>query len=252
MAWIKNRLAFVALGFALPAFGLTMAASAGPIVIKYSGPAGQSYKPGTKLPVNGTIKLNAGETLTVLDERGTRILRGPGSFSTSSAVSAGKVASSSLAKIAKTSNVRRARTGAVRGSSSSGAKARSPNLWFVDISKSGTSCVADFSQLQFWRSDSSAIFNLSAQDAKSGAKASVSFRKGQSTAAWPSEIAPVDGGRYLIGPAGSKDLISVDLVRMQVSGSEQLDILAGGLLAKGCQSQSELLAETFVQSPPSP
>jgi hypothetical protein len=247
MSWIKNRLLILALGFALPAFGLTISASAGPIVIKYSGPAVQIYKPGTKLSVNGTVKLSSGEVLTVLDERGTRVLRGPGVFSTSSSTSAGKIASSSLAKIAKTSNVRRARTGAVRGSSSGDPTTRSPNLWFVDISKGGTTCVADFAQLQFWRSDNSALFILAAQDAKTGTKASVTFRKGQSTAAWPSEVAPVDGGSYLIGSGASKDMLPINLVRMPFSGDEQIDLLAEGLLAKGCQSQSELLAETFVQ-----
>jgi hypothetical protein len=42
-------------------------------------------------------------------------------------------------------------------------------------------------------------------------------------------------------------MLPVNLVRMPFSGDEQIDLLAEGLLAKGCQSQSELLAETFVQ-----
>jgi hypothetical protein len=232
-------------GFALPAIAMATALQADPVVIKYEGPASSIYMPGKKLSANSSVELKSGEKLTLLDERGTRILTGPGKFSASSAASAGKVSNKSLMSIVKTANVRRARTGAVRGTPAPTSAVRlSPNLWFVDISKNGTMCVTDFSKMQFWRSDVSEALVLDVKDNKSSASGKITFPKGLSTAAWPSGISPVDGGSYRIGKS------AITLTQMPVQADEKIENLASGLLAKGCQAQGELLAATFAQTEP--
>ncbi len=252
MHWIKRgRTApLVSLWFiaAIPVTAL----QAEPIVIKYEGPNGQNFKPGKKLLSTVKISLKTGEILTVLDERGTRILRGPGTYSASSAISAGSVSNTNLATLIKTSSVRRARTGAVRGENVSSQTQLSPNLWYVDVSKSSKICVADFQSLQLWRSDASQGQPSVTIVSASGGDATTRFGEGRSTVRWPSTITPVDGGRYSISVSGNAGKTSIEMVKIDVTGEERLDTMASKLLDRGCQAQSELLAETFAQAEPAP
>ncbi len=252
MRWIKRgrAAALVSLWFiaAIPVTAL----QAEPVVIKYEGPNGQIFKPGKKLLSTAKISLKTGEVLTVLDERGTRTLRGPGTYSASSAISAGSVSNSNLATLIKTSSVRRARTGAVRGENIPSQTQLSPNLWYVDVSKSSKICVADFQNLQLWRSDSSKEQPSVTIAGASGGSATARFDQGRSTVRWPSTITPVDGGRYSISVPGNVGKTSIEMVKIDVTGEERLDTLASKLLDRGCQVQSELLAATFAQAEPAP
>jgi hypothetical protein len=235
-------------GFAASVIVMASPAIADPLIIKFEGASAQQFKPGKKLVPGSSIQLRAGEMLTVLDERGTRVLRGPGTFSASSAASAGKVSAKSLVSIMKTSNVRRARTGAVRGTpTGSNIVRRSPNLWYVDITNSGSICVADFGKMQFWRSDTAEALSLRLQDDKSANAAMLNFPKGISSAAWPADVAPVAGGSYtILRNGGSSE--TVKLVAMPVAADEQIVDIAARLLDRGCQTQAELLAESFAQA----
>ena len=252
MRWIKKSkaaaLASLCLIAAIPFAGL----QAEPVVIKYDGPNSQNYKPGKKLLPTAKISLKAGEILTVLDERGTRTLRGPGTFSASSAVSASRVSNTSLASLIKTSSVRRARTGAVRGETPPQQTHLSPSLWYVDIKKSAKFCVADFQSLQLWRSGATDTQPALTIASASGGNATVKFGKSRTTVRWPSAITPVDGGKYTIAGPGNADKISIEMVKIDVTGEERLDTLAVKLLDRGCQAQSELLAATFAQAESSP
>lgn len=252
MRWTKNSSVAAILSFIMVATIPVTALQAEPIVIKYEGPASQNYKPGRKLQPTAKISLKSGEVLTVLDERGTRTLRGPGTFSASSSTRASSVSSTSLAALIKTSSVRRARTGAVRGETPSAQSTRNPNLWFVDIGKSAKYCVADFDNLQFWRADASEAQQLSATDNASGNTASVKFSKGRTTARWPSTVSPKNGNSYTISVSGKAEKVKLELVSIQITGDERLDTMASKLLDRGCQAQSELLAATFAQTDPTP
>lgn len=223
-----------------------------PVIIKYEGPNRQSYKPGKKLAQTAKITLKAGELLTVLDERGTRTLRGPGTFNASSAVSAGAISNASLAGLIRTSSVRRARTGAVRGEAPAQQARLSPNLWFVDITKSARICVPDFQNLQLWRSNTEDSQNTITIANSSGSDATVKFGKGSSVARWPSTLTPVAGARYTISAPGGLEKVSIEMVGVDVTGEERLDTMALKLLDRGCQTQSELLAATFAQKEASP
>jgi hypothetical protein len=233
MRWIKDiRLsALAALG--LLAVAPVDEANAEPIIIKYEGPASQTYKPGKRLASTSRISLKSGEILTVLDERGTRILRGPGTFSASSSANAASVSNTSLATLVRTSTVRRARTGAVRGDAKPAQVALSPNLWYVDYGKGGKYCVADFQNLRLWRPDASEAKMLIATDRATGKTASVKLGKGSTTARWP---------------PGKVDNMALDLVKIDVTGEERIDVMAAKLIERGCMAQSELLAATFAQT----
>jgi hypothetical protein len=252
MHWIRKSKAAALVSFCLIAAIPVTGLQAEPIIIKYEGPNSQNYKPGRKLLPAAKISLKTGEVLTVLDERGTRTLRGPGTFNASSAASAGNVSNTNLATLIKTSSVRRARTGAVRGESPPQQTKLSPNLWYIDIKKSAKFCVADFQSLQLWGSDAAETQPAITIAGASGGNAIVKFGKGRSTVRWPSAVAPVDGGQYTISAAGKADKISIAMVKIDVTGEERLDTMALKLLDRGCQAQSELLAATFVQAEPVP
>lgn len=252
MRWTKNSKVAAILSFIMVTAIPATSVQAEPIVIKYEGPASQNYKPGKKLQPNAKISLKPGEVLTVLDERGTRTLRGPGTFSASSSSRAASVSSTSLAALIKTSSVRRARTGAVRGESPPAQATLNPNLWFVEIGKSGKYCVADFNNLQFWRADASGVQQLTATDNMSGVNAPVKFDKGRTTARWPSTVSPKNGNSYTISIPGKAQKLKLELVGVQIADDERLDTMASKLLDRGCLAQSELLAATFAQSDPTP
>ena len=74
---------------------------------------------------------------------GTRTFRGPGTFSPSAAVR-GRPAHVAA------SDGRRARIGAVR---SAGLVPRSPTIWHVDVTQSGTFCLASTANVMLWRPD---------------------------------------------------------------------------------------------------
>ena len=107
MSWGPNKIGAGRLAFALLLATGAASASANVLVVRASGPSAQTYPPGRSLPDNARIALRGGDTLVVLDARGTRTFRGPGTFSPATAALAG-------ARIAQSSTGRRARIGAVR------------------------------------------------------------------------------------------------------------------------------------------
>ena len=102
--------------------------------------------------------------MTVLGPNATKTLRGPGTFPASSSSAEG------LAMAA----ARRTRFGAMR----SGDLALNPSPWNLDISQSGTICIAKGSPLKMWRPSS--------QDA---AKLSITPTSGKATTVnWPAGV----------------------------------------------------------------
>ena len=250
MHWTKNYVA-AAIAGSLGTLVPISALNAEPVIIKYEGPSRDSYKPGKRLLPNAKISLKTGEVLTVLDERGTRVLRGPGTFDSSSSANIKSVSNTSLTALIKTSSVRRARTGAVRGDGSAPRMAN-PNLWFVDVSKSGRVCVADFDNLQLWSNHTGSLREITTTDTATGKSASTQLGKGRMIANWPSSVPPANGGNYKFGISGQAEKTAIQLVKVAMTGEERLDNMASTLLENGCQIQSELLAATFAQASPTP
>ncbi len=252
MHWTEKHVAAAIVVAGLGSVIPTSAVNAEPIVIKYEGRNGDLYKPGKKLVPNAKISLKTGEILTVLDDRGTRVLRGPGTFNSSSSAAVKSVSNTSLTALIRTSSVRRARTGAVRGDATAALPTASPNLWFVDISKPGNVCVADFNNLQLWSSKAELPRSVIATDVATGKTASTPFGKGQMTAKWPSMIAAANGKNYIFAVTGQAEVATIRLVQVALTGEEKLENMASTLLENGCQTQSELLAAAFAQADPVP
>lgn len=243
MSW-NERLKAASAGIALTlvcAAGAASAAGAAPLVVKSSGPSAAAFPPGKAIGGTAKIALKAGDTIVILDGRGTRTLKGPGIFNPS-------VASTQLAADSRDTfpevaqRNERARIGAVRGGAGLTDAHRNPNIWFVDVGRSSTVCVTDPSRVTMWRggSDDAAVATLTAMDGKT---AQVIWGKDQALKSWPAELPVTNGAQYKLTWAG---MPAATTLRFSVLGPNPTGIedMASTLIKNGCQAQLDLLIET--------
>lgn len=221
-----------ALGFG-GAIGFAGMAAAQTVVISASGPSARSYPAGKSLAAGTRIVLAAGDTLTVLDSRGTRTLRGP---VTTAAEAAATRANPSFAALVATQNRRRARTGAIRGT---GEAAKPTNLWHVNVTVDGTVCVADPAAVQLWRPDMQRAATLTVT-AESGPSAKVPFIVGQSVTSWPSNLPIAEGSGYVLSGGLLARPVRLRFTMLGAPASDPAGTYAA-LDAKGCNAQKQLL-----------
>lgn len=233
MSWVPNR---VSLGRALVAAVLAAtatAAAANVLVVRSSGPSAKSYPPGRSLPDNARITLRGGDTLVILDSRGTRTFRGPGTFTPASGAQAG-------AQTVPGSDGRRARIGAVR---SAGLVPASPTtIWDVDVTQSGTACLAGTSDVRLWRPDSTQPATLTIAG-PGGTPHTVEWPAGTASLAWPSALPIADGAEYRLSLSGSPVPVTI-LVKTLSAPPADLQAVAETLIANDCPEQLDLLVAT--------
>lgn len=232
MFWIRSSaLALLLLG--------ASSAMAETLVVRSTGPSSRAYPPGKAIPDNGRIVLKANDSVVILDERGTRTLKGPGTFSPARASATSESRSTFTALLSQRSE-RRARIGAVRGTPpAAAADTRPANIWFADIARDATVCVVDPAQLMLWRADPAqpAVRTLTAADGKSWA---ISWQAGQSMIAWP-EAAPITPDTvYRLTQDGAAVAGGVRFAMLERL-PEGVEPLAVELMKHDCQPQLDLL-----------
>lgn len=234
MSWI-NACKLAASVLAMTA---ATAAVAGTIVIRSSGPSAKAYPVGKSLPDGQRVALKAGDTLVLLDTKGTRTLSGAGNFDIGSSAR-GAAAPSAFAALIGNSGTRQVRTGAVRGTNI--GPARVASLWYVDTSKSGTVCLKDTTRATLWRADmTSPVVMTLTHDGKS---VPLAFSTGQAVKTWPvTEIPLVAGGEYRISGPGLAIPTTLRIAAF-TSTSDAPDDVARGLIGKGCAAQLDALVE---------
>jgi hypothetical protein len=213
----------------------TVSATANVLVVRSSGPSAKTYPPGRSLPDNARITLQANDSVVVLANGATRTFRGPGNFSPTAAVQASTRAA--------TADGRRARIGAVRNA---GLVPRSPTIWHVDATQSGTFCLASTSEVNLWRPDASQTVNLTITG-PGGESQTVEWPAGQSVVAWPTSVGIADGGEYRLRQAG----VAVPTrITFQALDSQPADIqaVAQALIANQCEEQLNVLVETTEEA----
>lgn len=228
----------IAIAIAAAGFALVPAAVSAGVVVAASGPSAGTYPVGKKIGDSERIVLRAGDTLTVLDGNGTRVLRGAGTFSLDQR--AGASQRGTFAVLTERRSAQRMRTGAVRGEGD-GTPTHSPNLWYVDVSQPGKICLAGTERVRLWRSstDGDATYLLRADG---GGNHTVTFADGDMLAPWDTKILPVSNGAvfHIAGPAGGPDkelsFVVLDTV------ADEPEALAAQLIEHGCTRQLELLS----------
>jgi hypothetical protein len=221
---------------------LAGAAVAGPVVVRSTGPSARVYPAGRQLPDNSQLTLRAGDSVVLLDARGTRTLSGPGNFPAvggSSRVSTVSTASRILAN--QTASERRG--GAVRGGTPTG-DSRSPNLWFVDLSKSGTVCIADPKAVRVWRASGAKPTEVRIL-AGSGSGA-ITMPQGATVGDWPKSLPVTSGTEYMV-TADGRAPAKIRFVTVPMPTS--IEDTAAQLIAKGCNAQLDLLIAQTSAAP---
>jgi hypothetical protein len=209
------------------------AALADILVVRSTGPSAKSFPPGKRLPESARISLRPSDQLTVLDGRGTRIIRGPGTF-TAGAPAAGRVAS------AAPQVQRRARIGAVRGIET--GELRPPSIWHVDVARSSNICVADASKLTLWRADAAGALTLNV-GGPDGRTKQLGWQPGSTTLAWPSDLPVADGAEYRLWWRGGKGPTTLRF-RTVPAKPAGLEDMAQTLIRNQCDAQLDLFIDT--------
>lgn len=218
------------------------AAQAG-VVIKSSGPSAAQYPVGKKLDDNATVTLKDGDSLTVLTEGGTRVLRGPGAQRVGAR---GTSKRTTFALLTRQQSGARVRTGAMRGDPAEGA-AVNPSLWNVDVSKAGRMCLADRATIKFWRPDYEGERTWVLGSAVSDFHVHVAFADGDTTTSLTAEELPLSENRkyHLSSPAGGPAQ-AVEFVLLATVPDNPVD-LASALMAEGCDNQVTLLSDSLAE-----
>ena len=231
------RLATIALAAAACSVA-AFPASAG-VVVAASGPSAAQFPVGKKIGDSERIVLRAGDTITVLDGKGTRVLRGAGTYSLDQ--QAGASQRNTFAALTERRSAQRVRTGAVRGDEESGP-AQPPNLWYVDVDRPGKMCLADAGRIRLWRKAGEGDVTYVVSAAESGGTQTVKFAEGERLAAWNTRTLPVtEGPLYRIGDADGVVVSEMSFVVLE-SVAEEPEALAQQLIENGCEKQLELLS----------
>lgn len=243
MIWADKMALLRVLTATALAAGVAGAAVAGPVVVRATGPSARAYPAGRQLADGAQLSLARGDTVVLLDARGTRTLTGPGSFPavgsgsrTTTAGTAGRILAN------QTSSERRG--GAVRGGAPD-RSAESPNIFFIDPTRSGTLCVADANAATLWRP-------VAAQESQvriswASGTGQVTMPRGATMAAWPKSVPIVNGGEYTLSLDNAAPA-KVKLVTLAAVGSTEE--VAAQLIAKGCTAQLDQLIATLNRSNP--
>ena len=105
------------------------------MVVAASGPSAGSFPVGKKIGDSERIVLRAGDTLTVLDGNGTRVLRGAGTFSLDQ--QAGAEPAQHLRGADRAPLGRSGCAPARSRGEDDGTALHPPNLWYVDVAQPG-------------------------------------------------------------------------------------------------------------------
>lgn len=232
MFWTSSIKALVG-ALALGAAGTAMA---GTIVIRADGPSKAQYPAGKSL--GARVTLARGDTLVVLDGRGTRTLKGPGTVDL--AARAGTAPSAFTALIAN-SGTRQVRTGAVRGGPTVAIAA--PSLWYVDTARSGTMCLPELARAQLWRGTAATPVTWTLSRASDGKSVSMAFAANQNVRSWPvADLGLAEGVDYKLSGAGLAAPLTIRFARIGATGTNPEDV-ASALIGKGCTGQIDRLVE---------
>jgi len=235
----RKRLAGLALVAAACVLAPTVA-SAG-VVVSASGPSATTFPVGKTIGNTERIVLRAGDTLTVLDGNGTRVLRGAGTFSLDQ--QAGPSKRGTFADLTQRRAASQVRTGATRGDLD---RAQPTNLWYVDVSHPGTVCVVGGDRVRLWRPGTEGDATYSLRAGTGGASHSVTFAEGATLAPWDTSAFPIaDGASFSIaGPDGAGSGTLKFAVLDAVPADPEA--LAQQLIQKGCTQQLQLLSSVTM------
>jgi hypothetical protein len=239
-----------ALGMLALALGLGMATPtlAQAVVVRSTGPSAASFPAGKRLAANGSVTLQAGDVVTVLDKVGTRVLRGQGTFAVDGPLNRDRGSAALLAR--SLSNPVSVRAGAVRGAPGdvTSGEPIPVSVWLADIDKGGRVCLPRGSDLYLWRGVSAQRRFVWLGESDGGGTVRVALPSRTAGVAWPQTMVPLaDGHTYRVtdeaDPNKGTELRLV-LLEPEVIPADAV-ALGTLLLDNGCKAQFEWLAASL-------
>lgn len=235
---IVKRASMIAAGVA--ALAVSSAALAEAIVVRSTGPSAASYPVGSRLGAAERVVLRAGDRVVLVGEGPSRTLNGPGNFPVRATGQISQTNTSTLGRYLSATGSTIRRTGAVRGAATAAVPT---NLWVVDITKAGTMCVPDPSNVTLWRGDMTEDTLLTVENAANPEqRSSLAFVAGQNFRAWPSDVLPISPGTsYRITGPGMTDGATLNFVTVAEAVPGDAEAVAAMLVQHGCTAQLEQL-----------
>lgn len=221
---------------------LAGSAAAAPLVVRSAGPSAKAYPAGKTLTDDAKITLKAGDSIVLLDGKGTRTLSGPGTFTAGASAVASANTGSTLGALVAGGGERKARIGAVRSASGIDKNAgKVPNPWYVDVTRSSNMCVAETANVTVWRPDAASAATISIAKAD-GTSGTIDLAAGQSTAMWPASVPITDGSQFKLSWEGAKAPTALKFVVVKPATADVQGV-AQSLIAGGCNAQLDLVLE---------
>lgn len=226
-------------GAAVASFCMAAASASAAIVVASSGPsATKAYPAGKKVDENDRITLQPGDTVTVLAKSGTREFKGPGRFRVSLP---GTAPRNTAFAVFSRSRVIASRS-TLGGTRTASASDLSPNLWYVDLDRPGTYCLANPTEITFWRAqqDVPARYTL----AGPATAQTLSFAKGASMIATDTPV--TSGETYTVyregedAPVGTTNFVMLDAV------ADDPEAIASSLIEHGCAAQLAAMSNALA------
>ena len=129
------------------------------------------YKIGTRMPEDSEITLSTGEVVMVLTSRGSRLMKGPGVFVVGANPKANRARLANLTREKASQNTGLA---SVRGAGGAAEdRPLNPNLYYIDVGRSGPVCLRDLSSAYLWRPFSAEAVTYTLSEAPDGENAQV-------------------------------------------------------------------------------
>lgn len=229
----------IAAGLAVAACALAPVMASAGVVVSASGPSAGSFPVGKKIGDSEKIVLRAGDTLTVLDGKGTRVLRGAGTYSLSQQPGAAKA--DTFTTLTERRSARRTALAAGREE-----PILSPsNLWYVDLTQPGKTCLADTERVRLWRGAVEGEANYVIKTA-GGASQTIAFSDGSVLASWDQQALPLTAGtEYSISGADGATAGTLSFVILANAATEP-EALAQQLIENSCTRQLVLLSSAMM------
>ncbi len=241
MSLAKTIKSSVVIALGAGAFALAAPAAAG-TVVKSSGPSAKAFPVGKKLKDTARITLKAGDTVTILSAGGTRVLKGAGTY---------RVGARGKSTRQRFSNLTRSRT-QTRGGVARGGEGEvlSPNLWYVDVNKSGKICVTDLANVTLWRPEVEADQTIVLGRPGTEFKYHITFDGQASTRRVDNaRLALQEGAEYTINGAGGETPTTVSFVVVE-DAPNNAEAMADTLIAQGCTVQLDLMSRKLESEAP--
>lgn len=253
MSWVQNKLSVIKSGLAgALMLGLIAAAPSAAqerkqaLIVKSTS---SDYKIGTRIAESDEITLESGAVVTVLTSRGSRVMRGPGVFVVGANPKANRAR---FADLTRAKAAQRTSTASVRGTAG-GAEDRplNPNLYYLDVGRSGPFCLRDLSSVSLWRPFSAEAVTYTLSEAPAGENAqilslTVPFAKRENEALVEGERFTLKHGQnYTISGPQTGNVTSITVIDLGADITVA-DELAEVLYQKGCMAQFELMAERLA------